>query len=386
MSMRVAMLTLYPLDEQQIGGGIRMVSLNLVTALRSQNDLELHVIHCHGDTKVDRTVRQGQATLHYLATPRSHLVPNLTASVFRVRRLLRQLAPDVVHAHVGHLAYAAVKAGLPTIYTIHGVMAREREIYGAKLYDRLRYGLLDHYEQRALPRVARLVAISQHVREAYAQQRGDLICRVPWVQIDNPVPEAFFDIVDQSDASTILYAGSITEIKDLLMLFRAVKRVHAKLPQVRLHIAGRVTSAAYEQQLHAFVQEHDLEQQIVFLGLLDREALLSEYARASMVALSSLQENAPMAIIEGMAAAKPVVATAVGGIPDLVRDGKTGYLVPVGDDAAMADRMLQLLCDNNTRRSMGKHGRQIARQRFSADQIAQTYVDLYRRVSLEHKA
>ncbi len=73
--------------------------------------------------------------------------------------------------------------GLPTIYTIHGVLSRERQVYSRKLYDRLRYGLLSYYEARALPRVQQLVAISTHVQIEYGQIRS-----VPWARIDNPCP------------------------------------------------------------------------------------------------------------------------------------------------------------------------------------------------------
>jgi glycosyltransferase involved in cell wall biosynthesis len=373
--MRVAMLTFYPLDRRTIPGGIRMVSYNLVEALRGYEDLELEVIHCHSDVTQDAAWQEGRLRVRYLATPRQRLLPNLVTTVARLKGLLRKIEPDVVHAHVGHMAYAAVRAGYPTIYTIHGVLSREQEIYSGSWYDRARYGLLAYYEKRALPQVRRLVAISPYVQAAYAHVRG-----VPWERINNPVPEAFFGVPEGGDPGALLYAGSITEIKDLLTLLRAVERLRVSHPHVHLRLAGRATSESYDRAVRAFVAEHGLETNVTFLGLLDREQLLYEYARCSVVVLSSLQENAPMALIEGMAAGNPVVATRVGGVPDLVTAGETGLLASAGDDGALAACLARLLDDSALRQRLGHQARREARARFAAHAVAQAYYALYREV------
>ena len=420
--MRVAIVTLYPNDPRRIPGGIRMVSYNLVQGLRRYPDLELHVVHCHSDiaaemdcvetleeassslsdrvslapsnvsTPHDGDRQFGDVVLHFMAMPRQRLVPNLMTSVGRVRRMLRAIRPDLVHAHVAQYAYAAATAGYPTIYTIHGVLAREREIYRDTLFDRLRYGLLAHYETLALPRVDRLVAISPYVREAYAHREG---CRVEtrrsmqgearWERIDNPVPQAFFDVERHPEPGRVLYAGSITEVKDLLTLLRAVERLKGAYPAVRLRIAGRSTSDTYERNVHAFVEQHGLQETVAFLGLLDRQQLLDEYARCAALALPSLVENAPMVVIEAMAAGAPVVATRVGGVPDLVVEGESGYMVPAGDDAALAERLLMLLRDESLGARLGARGRELARARFHVDRVARAYYELYLKTVRENK-
>jgi glycosyltransferase involved in cell wall biosynthesis len=368
------LLTFYPSDAEHIPGGIRMVSYNLVQQLWRLPDLDLHVVHCHSDISADRLVRDDGVTLHYLATPRWRILPNLMTTVRRLQKTLHHLQPDVVHAHAGHFAYAAVRAGYPTLYTIHGDLRRERRIYTGSLYDRLRYGLLAYYEERALPRVQHLVAISPYVRQAYDDVEGPA-----WTRIDNPVPDDFFAIDGPSEPNRILYAGSITEIKDLLTLLRAVRRVRRQM-DVRLCIAGRSTSADYAARVRAFVAEHDLGNVVEFAGLLGREAIKREYGRCAVVALASVQENAPMAVIEAMAAGRAVVATAVGGVPDLVREGETGFTVEVGDDAAMAERLMELLSDGDLRQTMGARARAVARDRFGAERIARAYHALYQQV------
>jgi len=92
-----------------------------------------------------------------------------------------------------------------------------------------------------------------------------------------------------------------------------------------------------------------------------------------------------MAVIEAMAAGKPVVATRVGGTPDLVAEGETGYLVPAGDDAAMAGALVKLLTDATLRTRMGARARSVARERFHITRVAAAYYDLYQRLLSERE-
>jgi len=372
------MLTFYPRDTHVVAGGIRMVSFNLIEGLKKYADLDLHVVHCHSDIDRDQVVHDGNVTVYYFAMPRRRIVPNLVRSIGRIVQVVRELDPDLIHAHAGHFAYAAAKSGYPTVFTLHGVLRHERRVYTRTLFDRLRYGLLAYYERRALRRVQRLVAISPYVQKEYAQASP-----VPWVRIDNPVPRGYFDLAGPCEPDRVLYAGSITEIKDILTLLRAIEQVRRVHPAVTLRIAGRTTSSDYARRVRAYVAEHDLQGAVQFLGLLDRQAIMAEYARCAVVALSSVQENAPMTLIEAMAAAKPVVATRVGGVPGLVDEGETGFMVPAGDDAAMAQRLGQLLQDSALRERMGRRARVVARERFGVDRIARLYYDLYQEVLAE---
>ena len=382
--MRVALLTFYPSDARTMPGGIRTVSYNLVQSFRAYADLELHVIHCHSDIAEDRLVREGGMTVHYLAMPRQRILPNLVTSIGRIVRAVRAVDPDLVHAHAAHFAYAGVRAGYPTIYTIHGVLPREVKIYTHTLFDRLRYGLLAYYERQALRRVRQVVAISDHVLREYAP-----VGTASWVRIDNPVPQEFFELSDCPMIGRVLFVGSIDERKDLLMLLRAMERLRQQCPGAsprlthsgaRLIVAGRVNSPEYERRVREYVAARALEGIVEFRGFLDRPKIMAEYERASVVALPSLEENAPMAVIEAMAAGKPVVATAVGGVPDIVVEGETGFIVPPGDDAAMAHRLGQLLADEQLRERLGRRAREVARERFHAERIARRYYELYRTI------
>jgi len=117
---------------------------------------------------------------------------------------------------------------------------------------------------------------------------------------------------------------------------------------------------------------------VIFCGRLNQSQLLEAYARSSLVVLASIHETAPIALAQAMAAGKLFVASRVGGIPWMIEDGVTGFLVDVGDMQGMADRMIELLRDESKRKHMGQAGREIARKRYAADKVAEQTVQAYR--------
>ena len=118
-----------------------------------------------------------------------------------------------------------------------------------------------------------------------------------------------------------------------------------------------------------------LGDRVRFLGWVND--LPSLYAACDVVTLTSKTEGTPVALIEAAAAGKPVVATDVGGVAEVVRDGLTGHTVPAGDDAAMAAAVLSLLRDPVRARAMGDAGATHVRVRFSRDRMAAELTALY---------
>lgn len=395
--LRVALATLYPVDPTLISGGVRAVAHNLVRGLSRFPDLDVQVVHCHSEVPQDKVVTEWNVTVHYRAMSQRRIIPNTVAAVGKVQRILGELSPDVVNAHNGHYAVAALRARLPTVYTVHGVPFREAPSYVHRgIRERLRYYLEVYYAGLAMRHVKHAIAISPYVMREYEGRT-----RAQWYRIDNPLPDEFFlsGTGQHGQEGRVLFVGTITEVKDILTLLQAITRIvggsscdgqpscssqafgdirTANRDQpVSLRLAGRTTSPEYENTLKTYVSEHDLEDVVTFLGGLERRALLKEYAECAVVALPSRQENAPMAIIEAMAAGKPVVATRVGGIPDLVEDGQTGFLVEPGDAMGMADSLVRLLSDATLRERMGGEARRRAVSRFRMEAVAQKYREVY---------
>ncbi len=115
---------------------------------------------------------------------------------------------------------------------------------------------------------------------------------------------------------------------------------------------------------------------VSFVGLVNQPELAELYASHAMLALSSRQETSPCVIAEAMAGRRPVVATDVGGVSEMVLEGETGYVVPAGDAPALADRIEAVLADLPDARRLGERGRVVAEQSYRRNVIGRQYVDL----------
>jgi glycosyltransferase involved in cell wall biosynthesis len=160
--------------------------------------------------------------------------------------------------------------------------------------------------------------------------------------------------------------------KALDVLVAAVSLLAAEFPHLRVVIAG---GGPEEARLRALVRELGLDKTIMLLGL--RRDVADVLAAVDVVALSSDREGTPLAVMEAMAAAKPVVATRVGGIPDLIEDGVHGLLVPPRDPSALAGALGRLLRDAQLRKELGRRGQERQRREFDVGVAVQRVETIY---------
>ena len=369
--MRLALITYYPTQPHLLSGGVESVSYNLVQALRAYPDLELHVITCRPDLPADDTVVEEGVTFHRLSTQRRRGLPNLLTTVFRIGAILARLRPDLAHAHTGEFAAAALRLGVPTVYTVHGLAGRELRA-PASAREKTALLVLLVYERLALHRAAHVVALTP-----FGEQYLRPHTRARLHRIDNPVAPRFFDLAPPATDDRLLTVGHIHPLKNQATLVEAMARIHAARPAVTLDIVGGATHTAYATDLPRTIAQLRLEDQVVLRGRLAPAAVLEALAASTLLLHAAHHEHAPMVIAEAMAAGRPVVASRAGGTPALVADGETGFLAPPTDAAAFASRTLQLLGDPELRRAMGERARAVAQQRFWPDAVAARYRAIY---------
>jgi glycosyltransferase involved in cell wall biosynthesis len=128
------------------------------------------------------------------------------------------------------------------------------------------------------------------------------------------------------------------------------------------------------------IKEHRLEKHVLLAGF--RPDVLALHQAFDIFVMSSITEGLGTSLLDAMAAGKPIVATTAGGIPEVVVDGVTGFLVAPRDDAAMAAAIVKLLKDPELRQRMGQAGLARARERFSAERMLQETLKVYQRVAL----
>jgi len=185
-----------------------------------------------------------------------------------------------------------------------------------------------------------------------------------------------FGMPDEPDSQIVTIVANLRHpVKNYPMFLRAARIVHDASPDTKFVIAGE---GELLTRMRKLAEELGLGGSVFFLGRCDRVADL--LSLSDICALSSTAEGFSNAILEYMAAGRPVVVTDVGGAREAVVDGVTGYLVPSNDHSAMAERIASLLRNRDQAREMGERGREITRARFSCEaQLANTE-ELYDRI------
>ena len=289
--------------------------------------------------------------------------------------LFRQYHPAVVHTHIIGLNYAyplMIRYRTPArVHTVHSLALREMGVrVGAwvrQLAFRYRIG-------RVVP-----VAVADEVQASIQQLYGypdpllipngiptdeyapDPNKRAQWRQTHGIEPHA----------TVLTHIGRFAPPKNHLLLIEAFARVHASTPLYLLLVGGGELENAVREQVAGL----GLQERVRFLGV---RADVADILRASDVfVLSSRVEGNPLSVMEAMAAGLPVVSTAVGGVPELVREGETGLLVPSEDAGALAQALQALVDDAARRRAMGAAARQHAVAHFDIRHTVRGYEQLY---------
>ena len=166
--------------------------------------------------------------------------------------------------------------------------------------------------------------------------------------------------------------------KNQLALMRAFARARDDRIDSELVLLGETVERDYLEELTCEAKSLGLTERVRFLGHVNEDSLVAAYSDAAVVASASVVETAPMSVAEAMACARAVVATRTGGIPWMVEDGVSGYVVDLTNVEAMADRLRALLLDPLLRRRLGDSARRRATAVFGAGVVASQTVALYR--------
>jgi glycosyltransferase involved in cell wall biosynthesis len=185
------------------------------------------------------------------------------------------------------------------------------------------------------------------------------------------------DLALPADVLVVGAVASLSPIKDHATLLRAAAALMTRWPQLHVVLVGADNGSRSDLELLA--ARLDIGQRVRFAGL--RPSQPSAHHLFDISTLTSVSEGLPNSVLEAMAAARPVVATSVGAVPDAVVDGETGFLVPAGDDAALAARLATLLADEELRRRMGDAGRQRARDQYSAAVAVSRLLEVYEAIA-----
>ena len=305
-------------------------------------------------------------------------------SIRRLTAIMREERPHILHTHTakaGALARAAAlvagRARPPIIvHTFHGHVLKGYFGAGRTAFFR--------QVERNLARASDvLVAVSPEVRDELVESRIAPRDKFTVIRLGIPLDERLGDATADLDyrslygipehAFVVGWVGRMTGVKDARAVLEIARATRARGIDAVLCMVG---DGPDRERLEQHAHDLGIARSTFFVGY--QEDIAGYYRLFDAFLLPSLNEGTPVSAIEALASATPVVATRVGGIPDVVRDGLDGFLVEPGDTDAAAERLAELATDRALRARLGESGRLYVRERYSVERLVDDVDRLYR--------
>lgn len=352
------------LAAQPLHSGVAHHVLYLVDGL-DRDRYELHVACPRSSVTWAHLEKRADVHLHEIAPDRE---PS-PADIGSLARLVRVAAAvDVIHAHsskagfLARLASAVRGRRRACLFTPHGWSFWSASGSRARVYTSL---------ERLAARWCRVIVTLSSSERAAGLAAG--VGRPEQYRvIPNAVDVARFTATPQPVPGRILWVGRFAAPKRPDLALRALKVARERAPHAELHLVG---DGVDRPELERLAGELRLGEAVRFLGTRDDVAAL--LTTAACVVLASDYEGCPLSVIEAMAARVPVVATAVGGVSELVEDGRSGVLTPAGDAEALGTALAVVLTDPARARAHGEAGRVAVEERFSLEVMVDRLAALY---------
>jgi len=382
--MKVTLVGRYPRSPGHIIGGVQAVMSVLAAALSQHPTVEeVNVITFHPDGRNEwRTVDDRLRVCYLRSQTHFMMATGAVWNTLRGRRVIRQLSPDLVHGQgLGLTPTIATRAGYPSVITVHGLPHVEASLASQGLLDRWRVQKLEAMVRRTLQRAQAVISTSEYDAQALQGLVHGLRVSIP-----NPVDPEFFKAssCDGSASQRLLFAGVFLPRKNIVGLLLAFVQVRKKLPHATLTLVGPPMDPGYAATIPEHIRSLGLEHAVNLLGHVDNACLIDELRQCSALALFSNEETSPTIIAQALVMGKPVVASRVGGVPEMVTDGENGFLVAPGDVNGLAVRLTEVLGNPVLNRQMGERSGEIGRQRFEPAAVAQRTVEVYEKVLAEN--
>lgn len=335
------------------------------------DDVEIHVISCIQKPSPCPEKLAPNIWFHGLLVPKLGFLRTFHQGCVRaVRKKLREIQPDIVHAQ-GTERWCAISgafSGHPRVLTIHGNLRLINRVSPMK--PRLYWTLQTWLEIFSVPRFDGVVCITKYTRENIAD-----LARKTWV-IPNAVDQSFFDIHRCPSAPLeVIVVAHIQERKNQNFFLHAISPL-AKEIDFRIKFFG------YGRKDHPYGQDFfsllSSRPWASFGGMIDRDKLRQVFARASALVLPSLEDNCPMSVLEAMAAGLPVIASAVGGVPELIRHEETGLLIDPRSSTSINTNLQRILLNPAFASALADAAKKEAETRFHPRPIAEAHLNTYR--------
>jgi glycosyltransferase involved in cell wall biosynthesis len=338
-------------------------------------NVEIHVISCSHQPMSSPAKLANNIWFHSLHVPKgSGLRTSYAGCILAVRKELRKIQPDIVHAQGTErdCAISAVFNRIPKVLTIHGNIRAISKLHKCAPFSF--WWIQARLEAFCLPRFAGVICISK-----YTQQQVSDLAKKTWL-LPNATENLFFEprstSVDPSAPPVVLVVANVDSRKNQNALIQALDPLAHKLKFI-VKFFGRCGEDSYGKEFRSLIEARPW---CSWGGMISREKLRDEFARATVLFLPTREDNCPMVVLEAQASGVPVIASNVGGVPDLVEDGVTGLLTNPDLPSTMPIALEKILSDKALARRLAEGGSKQALACYHPNVIATKHVEIYREV------
>ena len=360
-------------------GGADIHIQNILNLLSKIDNLEIHVITLSKSISKSSTDIQDGIKYHIIKSPNiPRTITGITIDHNALIKKTRKINPDIVHAQVLGAPYGLAAMKLckeyPTLLTAHTIVDLDSRNRTRTIRGEIHDSIWKILEKKEIKRIPHFIAVSKNIEEELKKRGARNVNVIP-----NGISDKWFNIPNKGIEGRILFVGRVIPIKAIEVLINAMKTMKEQLPIVHLHIVGPVSDKDYKRKLDDLIVKMALQNEVTFTGPKSGSELENEYSECSVFVLPSKSESNPIVLLEAMATGKPIIATNVGGIPEMLDDGKEGFLIEFGNIEKMAEKIKILVENKELRAEMGKSGKNRARNN-TWNNIAERTMKFYKKI------
>lgn len=370
-------------------GGIQKHIELLCTQFVAYSDVELHVVSLAEKTESFNS--RGIIT-HLIEEP-SNLNDYLKFSVscLIIKKII-EINPDIVHVHGAYLPYSLIVTELkkikkfPVILTVHSSIFQEIKTTNGLIRRQYLYFKsipTFYFKIKALKSADKVIVVSESLKKSilkFVKHESKISIIMNGIDLNNSELNYISPSLSQNSLPDLLHHPSIffigrhVKVKGCKLLIQAVPLIQNSIPDIHVYIAG---TGPQFNNLKSLVQSLNLSAHVTFLGHVSESKKFELYRGTDLFVLTSYFEAFGITLLEAMAVGKAVVASDIGGVPEVVENGKTGYLFKSGNIDDLATKCINLLNDDEHRVEMGKAGRKRVELLFDSRKIAKSVINLY---------
>jgi len=300
-------------------------------------------------------------------------------TVFKLYKFIKKQKIDIVHTHLFvPYIWGGISAKLARVKLINSVQ-NIRDIYVGKVYKYLRF------LEKIYAKFTNTVVVYNQTTKEIIVSRGIDISKIEvihgGVDVSKLASYRESDLISIRekyllyDSQIVGISGGLKPVKNHKLFLKAAAEVSKKIPDVKFVITGE---GSEKEKLKILSSKLGLNDKIVFTGFVDD--IYSVMAAFDIFILTSFSEGQPVIILEAMALGKPVIATAVGGVPELIKNGENGILVPSDDVRSLSVSIIDLLQNEHKRKKIALAGRKMVEDNYNIKQMVNQLERLYLKV------